>query len=152
MSGNQGYIVFLWLTPLVLLLLIPLFLLLCRFTYTFIFFVFSTLLGILEEDPILEKRQNRRINGDKVGALVTNRTGKVIGKVQNISACGICISGLAVESEELGYEISLLSGESNVFTLLIQPKWQRLQKTGVILGASILNNPVGWPEYITAAE
>ncbi len=144
MSDKQELLVLLMVLPALLQLVLPLVMLILWLLYSLPKLVPSQRNSTQSVKPI-ERRKYPRIAGELIGARITDDNGHVIGRVKDISTSGICVTDLPKDVGKIHGEVTLLTAENNGFKLLIQPRWVRMQQSGKIFGAAILNHPVGWP-------
>ncbi len=144
MSDKTGLLVYLWFVPPLLQIVLPLLML-----FVWLIAKLPRLIRFRKPVPhtitVVERRKYPRIAGELIGAVIADNSGKIIGKVKNISTSGICVSGFPKYTGKIHGEMTLRTGENNDFKLLVQPRWVQMKGTGKVFGASILNHPVGWP-------
>lgn len=150
MTEKAGLLVYLWFIPLLLQLVLPL-------ATLFIWLIYRLAKSIASRKTVrqtitsIERRRYPRIAGELIGAVIADNKGRIIGKVKNISTSGICVTNFSKHAGNIQGEITMRTNENNSFNLLVQPHWIKGQQSGKDFGASILNQPVGWPVLVRPA-
>lgn len=151
MADYSALIILIWLIPAVLQIGIPLLMLVAWLIYHIPIFAASKATEELKLNNGADRRRHPRIPGHQIDAIISDSEGNAIGRVKDISTSGICIEDYPKSRRQISGEITLRAGENSDFRLLIQPRWERVQKSGRVFGASIINHPVGWPIFANLA-
>ena len=140
-----------WLALIILQLLLPLSLFGGVPMITLLKHVFRRKSTTAHPDSNQERRAVKRIQGENLLAIVTDKRGRTLGKVKDVSIDGICITKFTDDLHKVESDV-IFSGIGNrTFSLSIKPCWQQIQKANMLIGASIIKSPAGWPEYIATA-
>ncbi len=151
MLSNPDLIIYLWLIPIFLLLILPLFLTVGNLS------IRLTRLFVQPKESISpqEKRQHQRTTPyEETVAEIQIGDTTCTGLVCNISKFGIKLKNIP---ELLSHEIEKLTITVQQYgiighNLTIQPKWMLLTDSGYQLGAEIAEAPAGWEDYLLQTE
>jgi len=149
MFFHPDFIIYLWLLPLFILVLLPLTLsvtgFFLRLTRTFFF-----------ADPLTgrEKRQHPRFIPYKgTFAEITAGGTTCTGLVCNISRLGISLKHLPDKFFDTVDELTVvIRGYGADHNLLVKPKWVMATKSGKQIGAEIDEAPPGWSQFLMQTE
>ncbi len=151
MFSNPDLIIYLWLFPIALILIIPLALASANLPLTLL----RTFFRNPSKSEEHEKRQHPRVVSpkDTVAEISVNGT-TYTALVCNISRFGIQLKNLP---EKLSHEIDKLTITVKQYgiighDLIVRPKWMLLTDSGYQLGAEIADAPAGWGDYILQTE
>ena len=151
MFSNPDLIIYLWLFPIALLLIIPLSLAAANLSLGMLH-IFSRKSDKISEQ---EKRQHPRVaSSENTVAEITIGDTTCTGLVCNISKFGIKLKNLP---EVLSNEIDKITVTVRQYGIIghdltIMPKWILQTDSGYQMGAEIADAPAGWGDYLLQTE
>ena len=151
MNTYDNIIVYLWLVPVIGLIIIPL--LWSLFTRLYKFVEHTRLAEvegcILENTGDLEKRNSHRIRLDEGHVYIDEESDCCKADVSNISMTGICLKNVP-ETMDLKYNplTVLFRAPEQDYTFNAKPIWKKLTDKGYMIGAEILQAPSGWENLL----
>ncbi len=151
MNTYENIIVYLWLVPVITLIVIPLLWSLLSWFYKF---VERTRLVevkgcILEDDGNSEKRNCHRIRLNEGHAYLDEESDCCKADVSNISIDGICLKNVpeAMDLKSNPLMVLFRTPEKD-YTFNAKPIWKQLTDKGYMIGAKILHAPSGWEKLL----
>ena len=153
MLYHPDYIVYLWLIPVVLVIVIPAFFkavcALYRMTESGQAACAREYARQKKSTRISDRRKHPRVELIGAVALVNGTEEHCTGVVANVSRLGVCLKNLPQallnKAEKFRVQVCTRAGD---FDLIVSPRWEKLFAADYMVGAEIVKVPTGWEEYV----
>ena len=157
MLYHPDLIVYLWLLPVVLLIIMPV-----LFKTGCMFFRMTTRgQAACEKEPVqpnntadqMERRKSPRVKVIGVVAQVRGADDYCTAMVTDVSTFGLCLKNIpqALLDGAKKFKVIVNTHVDN-FEMMIYPRWEKVLESGYLVGAEIENAPRGWNEYIAKMD
>lgn len=151
MNSYENIIAYLWLLPVTVLIVIPLFWSL--FTWLYRVIQRTRLVEvegcILENAGNLEKRNNQRIRLDEGHAHIDGKSDCCKIDVSDVSTNGICLKHIpeGMDLRSNSFMVMFRTPEQD-YTFDAKPIWKKQTERGYVVGAEIIKAPYGWDNML----